>query len=149
MSSRQSLLRIGEVAASSGLSVDALRYYERVGLLQRQARTAGGFRAYGPDTIERLSFIRQAQMLGLRLKDVRELLSATGHPGRRGCEEVRSLLISRLTDVEKQLTELKAFRRTLRAALEHCDSALTAASVVECPVVQSLTPHSRNGKVRR
>ena len=140
MISRRSALLIGEVASSSGLTVDAVRYYERMGLLEHQARTSGGFRTYSTDVVDRLAFIRQAQTLGLRLKDVRELLGASGRRGRNGCEQVRSLLVRRLADVETQMKELKSFRRTLRSALDNCDAALTLPSVDQCPVVSSLSP---------
>jgi MerR family copper efflux transcriptional regulator len=140
-------MRIGEVASSSGLTVDAVRYYERMGLLSHDARTSGGFRTYGPQIVERLAFIRQAQSLGLRLSDIRELIGVSAG-GRQNCERVRTLLIQRLADVETQMTELKSFRRTLRAALDNCDSALTAAQVDQCPVVRSLSPRSTNRKVR-
>jgi DNA-binding transcriptional MerR regulator len=141
MNRQQHLLRIGEVASSSGLTVDAVRYYERMGLLSHDARTSGGFRTYRPAIVERLAFIRQAQSLGLRLRDIRELIGINGK-GRQHCERVRGLLIQRLADVETQMAELKAFRRTLRAALDNCDSALTASQVEECPVVRSLTPRT-------
>ena len=146
MRSRQHALRIGDVAASSGLSVDAVRYYERMGLLAHDARTAGGFRTYTGDVLDRLTFIRQAQALGLRLRDIRELLGRSGRAGRQHCERVRTLLIQRLAGVETQMAELKAFRRTLRNALENCDVALAAPTIDECPVVRSLTPKRRNQK---
>ena len=149
MKTHPKALRIGEVAASSGLTVDALRYYERVGLLAHDTRTSGGFRTYHNDIIDRLSFIRQARSLGLRLRDIRELLGARGGSGRKHCENVRALLVQRLADVETQMRELRAFRRTLRVALENCTSALKAESVDECPVVRSLTPSRSNRRTPR
>ena len=63
--------RIGEIAAKAGITPDALRYYERLGVLPRARRTAGGLRQYGDDVLRHLRFIQQAQALGLPLKDVR------------------------------------------------------------------------------
>lgn len=141
MNRDQHALRIGEVASSSGLTVDAVRYYEKMGLLSHDARTSGGFRTYRPAVVERIAFIRQAQSIGLRLRDIRELVGVDQR-GRQHCAHVRTLLVQRLADIETQLTELKAFRRTLRAALGDCDSAL-AGPVKECPVVQSLAPRTQ------
>ena len=56
---QQEALRIGELSAQSGLSRDALRYYERVGLMPPARRTSGGFRLYPPDTLERIRFINR------------------------------------------------------------------------------------------
>lgn len=69
------ILRIGSVAAAAGLTVDAVRHYERLGLLKPAARTDGGFRTYGRDPVQRLAFIRQAQRIGLQLREIRDLLA--------------------------------------------------------------------------
>ena len=135
----QSALRIGDLAASSGLSVDAVRYYERMGLIKPAGRTEGGFRTYRRDATDRIAFIRQAQRLGLRLREIAELLGTPGFDGKRHCQKVRAVLLKRLEDVEKQMVEIRSFRRTLKAALENCDRALEGDGVDECPVVQSLT----------
>lgn len=140
MSDRLNALRIGDVAAAAGLSVDAVRYYERLGLLTPEARTQGGFRAYSDRSIERLAFIKQAQRLGLRLKEIRELVHPISGAGRSHCERVRAVITQRLADVEVQMTELKTFRRTLRSALENCNEALGSEEIEECPVVRSLAP---------
>ncbi len=63
--------RIGEVAAQTALSRDTLRYYERRGLLGHPSRTNGGFRVYGKETLERLRFIKRAQVVGLSLDEIR------------------------------------------------------------------------------
>src|SRR6266852_7603793 len=81
--------RIGELATRAGVSIDAVRYYERLKLLPRAGRTAGGFRLFGPESVERVQFIKQAQELGLTLDEIKGLL-ATG--GAEECRRVRDLL---------------------------------------------------------
>ena len=83
--------RIGEVAAKVGITVDTLRYYEKLGVLPRARRTTGGFRHYGDDVLRQLQFVRQAQALGLTLSDVRRLVGDQGRAGRDRCRKVRSL----------------------------------------------------------
>jgi DNA-binding transcriptional MerR regulator len=68
-------IRIGELSAQSGLSRDALRYYKRLGLMPRPRRTTGGFRLYSPGTFDRIRFIKQAELHGLTLREIRELLA--------------------------------------------------------------------------
>ena len=70
-------LRIGEVAKRAGVSIDTLRYYERLRLLPRPKRSSGGFRLFANEDIKRVQFIKQAQELGFSLDEVRGLL-ATG-----------------------------------------------------------------------
>jgi DNA-binding transcriptional MerR regulator len=126
--------RIGEVAAKAGVTVDTLRYYERLGVLPRARRTTGGLRQYGDDVFRHLRFVRQAQALGLTLKDVGQLLSDQGRGGRERCRKVRDLLERRLTDVDAKIAELRAFRRTLRTHLTDCERALDGENAV-CPVM--------------
>ena len=144
------MLRIGEVASAAGVTVDAVRYYERLGLLKPVARTEGGFRTYRGDSVARLAFIRQAQRLGLRLREIQELLGAAMGSGRQHCERVRAVLVTRIESVETQMAELRAFRGLLRAALEDCDGALKRPNVDRCPVVDSLVSRvgSRSRKAR-
>ncbi|MEO5897320.1 MAG: MerR family DNA-binding transcriptional regulator [Vicinamibacterales bacterium] len=61
------------MATLTGVSVDALRYYERIGLLKAPPRTQGGLRRYPSDVVQRVGFIKQAQSLGLALEDIQEL----------------------------------------------------------------------------
>jgi DNA-binding transcriptional MerR regulator len=68
-------LRIGEVAKRAGVSIDTLRYYERLKLLPRSRRSSGGFRLFAPEHIERVQFIKQAQELGFSLTEIRELFA--------------------------------------------------------------------------
>ncbi len=68
-------LRIGEVAKRAGVTIDTLRYYEKVKLLPTPTRSSGGFRLFAPEHIERVRFIKQAQELGFSLGEIRGLLA--------------------------------------------------------------------------
>ena len=129
--------RISEVAEMAGITPDAIRYYERLGVLPHAPRTAGGLRTYGDDVLPRVRFIQQAQALGLTLKDVKELVVNEGRGGYQRCRRVRDLLKSRLADVDTRLKEMQAFRRTLRAHLQDCEQALEQERPV-CPVMAEL-----------
>jgi DNA-binding transcriptional MerR regulator len=129
--------RISEVAGKAGVTPDAIRYYERLGVLPRALRTAGGLRTYGDDVLARVRFIQQAQALGLTLKDVKELVANEGRGGYQRCRRVRDLLKTRLTDVDARIREMQAFRRTLRAHLNECERALEQDKPV-CPVMVEL-----------
>src|SRR5712691_10641570 len=136
-------LRIGNLAQKSGVSRDALRFYERRGLLPKPQRTPGGFRVYPPETVDRLRFIKQAQMVGLTLQ---ELAALVGHPndsGLRRCRQVRDLLRAKVADVESKLSELQAFRTTLSEYLTQCartisNSDSAPSREAECPVIDTL-----------
>jgi len=131
-------LRIGELATRGGLTADALRYYERLGLLPRARRTAGGFRIYPPAVLDRIRFIKQAQAHGLSLSEIRELLGFRDRGGRARCRQVRHLLTLKIADLDAKLGQLQEFRRTLHGYLEQCERALSSATDEECPVVDQL-----------
>ncbi len=69
--------KIGQVAHETGVSIDAIRFYEKQGLLRRSARTEGGFRLFGSDEIQTLKFVRKAQELGFSLNEIRAKNSST------------------------------------------------------------------------
>lgn len=129
--------RISEVAEMAGITPDAMRYYERLGVLPRAPRTAGGLRSYGDDVLPRVRFIQQAQVIGLTLKDVKELVADEGRDGSQRCRRVRELLKSRLADVDARMKKMQAFRRTLRKHLNDCEHALEQEKPV-CPVMAEL-----------
>lgn len=114
-------LRIGEVAKRAGVSIDTLRYYEKVRLLPRTSRSAGGFRLFAPEHVERVRFIKQARQLGFSLDEIRELLASGGA---EECMKVRDLLRSKLSEMDQQLKSMRAFRRVLARHLSACEAEL-------------------------
>lgn len=125
---------IGALAVAAGVSVDTLRYYEREGLLPRASRTAGGTRRYAPEAAERVRFIKQAQMMGWSLREIRQLVA----PDNVQCAAVRTMIAERLADADRRLLELASFRRMLQIALERCDQTLGGSKNAACNVVQQL-----------
>ena len=129
----QTEFRIGEVATRAGVSVDAVRYYERLKLLPRARRTSGNFRLFGPEAVERVQFIKQAQELGLTLDEIKGLL-ATG--GADECRRVRDLLQKKIEELDGKMKAMRGFRRTLAHHLLECERELEAhGDAACCPVV--------------
>jgi DNA-binding transcriptional MerR regulator len=130
--------QIGELATRSGLTPDALRYYERLGLLPPPQRTSGGFRVYTPAALDRLRFIKQAQTLGLSLQEIRTLVSYADRGGVKRCQRVRDLLQRKIADLDTRLAELQEFRCTLQGYFEECERTLAKGDREECPVIEHL-----------
>ena len=131
-------LRIGDLAAACGITRDALRYYERQGLLTRPRRTSGGFREYEPAAIDRIRFIKQAQAQGLSIKEIRELTSYQEQPGRGRCKRVHDLLARKIQELEVRRRELDAFSASLRSYKAMCEQSLAGQPDADCPVVDDL-----------
>lgn len=137
--------RIGELATLTGLTPDALRFYEREGLLERPARTPGRFRIYAPAAIERVRFIKRAQALGFTLAEIQELVRFNGQGGLKRCYRVRDLLKGQLAKLEARLSELSALRETLRDTLNKCEGAIDTKNASACPVIELKTDREKEG----
>ena len=117
---RKKMLKIGDVAKTSGIGIETLRFYEKSGLLDEPPRTFSGYRMYSPDVLERLAFIKQAQALGFSLEDIRRIID-DARTGQSPCDEVREIVRRRLTEVERRIEELKKYRREISETLEEWD----------------------------
>lgn len=113
-------MKIGEVAERSGVSVDAVRFYERRGVLPEPPRTASGYRIYTSATVERLRFAKSLQQLGFTLEEVIDALHATDS-GKATCASERWRLEAVLERIEAKIAELKDARRRVKSVLASCD----------------------------
>ena len=116
-------LRIGELASRAATSVDAIRFYEKRGLLPKAQRSAGHFRVYSPRDLERVRFIRQMQALGFSLREIRELVDLRGKKT-EGCETVKKLLHEKLAATRSKARQLKQLEAELIADLRKCNEEL-------------------------
>ncbi|WP_264670917.1 heavy metal-responsive transcriptional regulator [Arthrobacter sp. VKM Ac-2550] len=107
-------LKVGELAKAVGVSTDALRYYERAGLLPPPDRSPTGYRLYPPSTADRVHFIQGCQRLGLRLAEIADLLDVRD-TGRCPCEPAESLLRRRIGELDRELDRLTRLRSDLQA----------------------------------
>jgi DNA-binding transcriptional MerR regulator len=119
---RRGLLKIGEVSRLSGVGIEALRFYERQGLLGDPPRTESGYRLYDEEALERLEFIKRAQVLGFSLAEIARII-AEKQAGQSPCAEVREIVRLRLGQLDERLKELRLYRRELAAALKEWDEA--------------------------
>jgi len=131
-------MQIGIVAKKIGLTVDAIRFYERNALLPRPPRTQGGFRQYVDSDVETLAFIRRVQGLGFKLSEIRAILRLRGNR-LQPCAPVRRRLQEKLVDVQRKLTDLHKLEHELRSALRSCDKELRKRSA-PCPILRETNP---------
>lgn len=128
---------IGELAERAGLSRDTIRYYESVGVLPDPPRSEGGYRLYGDEDVERLTFVGQAQTLGLTLDEIREILE-TVDEGRQPCVHVRERLEARLDETRRRIRDLRKLERRLEATLSQTEAA-PAEPGCRCRIIESGT----------
>jgi len=143
-------LFIGKVAKAAGVSVQAVRYYERLGLMPPAQRTESGYRVYPREILERLRFIRQAQAVGLRLEEIREILRIK-YAGKSPCNCVRDMLQEKLKELEEQLAGLASFRKQLRRTLQEGRSLprLPHRASAICPLIENIGTVREKGVYKR
>jgi MerR family copper efflux transcriptional regulator len=117
---RGGMLKIGDVAKLSGIGIEALRFYEKSGLLERPARTESGYRMYGRDVLERLDFIKQSQALGFSLDEIKRIVE-DARAGASPCDEVREIVRLRLEELDERMREMRRYRKELSETLEEWD----------------------------
>jgi DNA-binding transcriptional MerR regulator len=129
---------IGKVARAAALTPQAIRFYERLGLIEKAQRTNAGYRVYPPTTFGRVRFIKQAQKLGLNLTEIREVLRLK-YSGQSPCNCVTELLQNRLAQLKRQIAEMERVRREikrcLRAGQEFARLPHEASAI--CPLIQT------------
>ena len=126
-------LSIGDLAKATETKVETIRYYERVGILPKPARTAGNYRSYQPTHLARLGFVRHSRYLGFSLDQVRELLSLSDQKD-RSCAQVDAIAREHLAEVDAKIKSLKKLRRELDSLIRQCHSG----KISECRIIQAL-----------
>lgn len=112
-------MKIGEIASEAGVTVDTVRFYERVGVLPPPARTESGYRDYERDTVERIKLTRELQAIGFTLTDAVDALAAHD-AGNATCRSEQWRLDAVLARVDAKLAELSALRRRIVKAQDAC-----------------------------
>lgn len=110
------MLKIGEVSKLSGIGIEALRFYEKSGLLDRPGRTGSGYRMYDSEVLDRLSFIKQAQVLGFSLDEIKRII-AEKRAGQSPCAGVREIVRRRLVELDERMAQMRRYRKELAHAL--------------------------------
>jgi len=110
-------MQIGELAKRSGVTVQTVRFYERLKLLPEPQRKDSGYRVYSATELNRLRFIRQGKSLGFSLDEIRNILRMRER-GHCPCGEVLSIAERHLRSVEQQITQLSKFRDGLSQAVK-------------------------------
>ena len=129
-----SRLTTSEVAKQGGVNLETVRYYERRGLLPKPPRTPSGYRAFEPDAVRRLRFIRHAQALGFSLNEIKELLAIRVKSGVSSAD-VRRRAEAKLVDIDEKLKKLRTMKKVLTRFTERCSGA---GPMSRCPILAAL-----------
>ncbi len=129
-------MTIGRLSKAAGVKVTTIRYYESVGLMGEPDRSGSGQRLYGPDAVQRLTFIRHARELGFPMEAIRDLITLQAEPG-EDCAQVDAIARLQLADVRKRLNQLEALEAELKRMIASCEGG----EVGTCQVMAALNDH--------
>ena len=133
------LYKIGAVAKMTGISVQALRYYQQRGLITPIQQLESGYRLYSAEVIERIQFIQRCQSIGFALEEILELLNLQQDPSAKAAE-VKQRVDSKVRLVEQKLIELEQLKSSLKQLSASCSGE---GYISDCPIISSLWSEQR------
>ena len=125
-------LSIGQVAKAANVNVETIRYYQRRGLLTEPAKPLGGHRRYSDQEVNKLRFIKRAQVLGFTLEEIENLLRLDGA---NSCSDTHELAMHKLKLIETKMADLAAMRDVLTGLVTQCEIGNHQG---ECPSIHAL-----------
>lgn len=126
-------LTIGKVAKKLAINIETIRFYEKKGLINQPIKPEVGYRIYPEETIERITFIKNAQKLGFTLKEIQQLLLVNDQP----CHQVESIARFKLKSVKEKISQLQSLQRALQTLVTQCESNQDDTI---CPIIDTLQP---------
>lgn len=124
----------GQLARRCGVGPETIRFYERRGLIPEAPRTNSGYRRFGAEAANRLTFIRRAKELGFSLPEIAELLALHDRPGGDRAR-VKALTEAKLSEIEARIADLGRIRSALAGLSEQCSGH---GPVDGCPIIDAL-----------
>jgi MerR family copper efflux transcriptional regulator len=128
-------LRIGQLAALSGLTIDTIRFYEKQGLIPSPRRSRSNYRVYDQQAVSRLVFIRKARDLGFTLQEIAQLL-ALSEDREAGAGDVKERAQDKLADLDRRIAEMQRMRASLEKLVHACSGHGPREN---CPILAALT----------
>lgn len=132
-SATDKVIPIGVLARRSGVHIETIRYYEKIGIMPKPARTAAGYRSYEAEHLKRLAFVRRTRELGFGLDEIRDLLGLVDR-GAYTCAEIRALMLDHLATIRMKIADLKRLERAMTETVSQC----SGRRVPDCPIVDVL-----------
>jgi DNA-binding transcriptional MerR regulator len=125
-------LTIGAMSRATGINIETIRYYERIGLLPLPPRTRSNYRAYTSAEQKRLNFVRRTRNLGFSIEEIRALLRLSDQRD-TDCCEVTKIAQNHLVETERKITDLQALADELRLLIAGCSGGV---SVENCRIIE-------------
>lgn len=127
-------MKIGELAKKTGLSVDAIRFYEKSGLIKDTGRSEGGYREFSKDAVTAVEFISHCRSLDIPLVQVKKLLKVRSGTA-KSCREANEVIDEQLQNLRSRIKELKRLETALAELRSVCNEEMDPK---DCKIIRSL-----------
>lgn len=134
-------MRIGEISKLTNTETQTIRYYEKIGLLEKPERSDSNYRFYNDSSVKQLIFVNRAKEIGFSLNDIKILLNISNGKIKQ-CDKVREFAETRLSKIKTQINHLKAVKNILSDLVQRCH---LGGQIDECPILDSLTQEIGKG----
>lgn len=132
---KQETISIGKLAELAEIEIQAIRYYESLGLLPEPKRTESGYRKYDLEYLENLRFIKNLQELNFKLEEIKELVKVKFNKKALG-KDVKKLIKEKLNEIKDEIIDLRTKEDRLEDLLASCSGRMKSC---DCPILESLS----------
>ena len=126
-------LGIGELSRQTGVGIETIRYFEKIGIMPIPGRSEGGNRRYNTDHLQRLFFINRCRQIGFSQKEIKALLSMVDDKGVT-CAEVHNITTEHIADIRKKIRDLTKLEKVLTKMANEC----SRGDIPDCPIIETL-----------
>lgn len=127
-------MKIGELSQETGCNIETIRYYEKIGLLQKPSRSEGNYRLYTDNQVKELKFLLKARFLGFSLDQIRELKKLSEAKTLSSCDKVSDIANTNLQVINEKIHDLEKLKSEIELLLDCCRNNLDP----RCPLIDSL-----------
>lgn len=124
---------IGEMSTRTGVNIETVRYYEKIGMMPKPKRTEGGNRLYNTEQLQRLFFIKRCREIGFSQSEIKALLSMVDRDDVT-CAEVHSITTDHAADIRQKIKDLRKIEKVLTQMAKECGQG----DIPECPIIETL-----------
>lgn len=132
-SAKPSFLGIGELSRQTGVGIETIRYFEKIGMMPAPGRSEGGNRRYNTDHLQRLFFINRCRQIGFSQSEIKALLSMVDAEDVT-CAEVHNITTEHITDIRKKIRDLRRLEKVLTQMANECGRG----DMPDCPIIETL-----------
>ncbi|OIQ17520.1 MAG: zinc-responsive transcriptional regulator [Bacteriovorax sp. MedPE-SWde] len=131
------IFKIGELSKKTGLTVEAIRYYEKLNLIEEPSRNSSGYRIYNDNTLNTLEFIQRGKKLGFTLNELKDLLNLKAPKRKAACRDVKEIADLKIEEINTKIDCLKKLNKALKKISKACCGGDDSA--INCSIIKILS----------